>query len=95
MADNTPFIIGGLISTASNRRRSGIPFLSQIPILGALFGTHSTDEQKREVIVVLTPHVVPPDDPSFSYVIPKDSERFDSFGHLLFRNAYRISYNFV
>ena len=26
----------------------------------------------------------------FSYVIPKDSQSFDSFDNLLFRNAYRI-----
>ncbi|HET7710759.1 MAG TPA: hypothetical protein VFL80_02410, partial [Thermoanaerobaculia bacterium] len=45
---------------------------------------------KREVIVVLTPHVVPLEDKSFSYVIPKDSDTFDTFGYQLFRNAYRI-----
>lgn len=90
VGDNTPFIIGGLISTQSSKNRSGLPFLSDIPLLGALFRHGTSSATKREVIVVLTPHVVPKEDPSFSYVIPKDSQRFDSFGHLLFRNAYRI-----
>ncbi len=90
VADSTPFIIGGLISSNNNRRRSGIPFLSEIPLLGNLFRSTTVTNDKREVIVVLTPHVVPIEEKSFSYVIPKDSDIFDSFGNKLFRNAYRI-----
>ena len=90
VADNTPFIIGGLISTDIRERTTGIPILSQIPILGIPFRRHSTDVIKKEVIVVLTPHVVPVGEKSFSYVIPKDSDMFNAFGNLLFRNAYRL-----
>ncbi len=90
VADNTPFIIGGLISTNHQERRTGIPFLSSLPWIGSLFGRTKTENEKKEVIVVVTPHVVPLDDSSFSYVIPKDSASFDSFGNQLFRNAYRI-----
>jgi hypothetical protein len=48
------------------------------------------DKIQKEVIVVLTPHVVPIEERNFSYVIPKDSQMFDSFGYHLFRNAYRV-----
>jgi len=90
VADNTPFIIGGLISTNHQDRETGIPFLSSLPIIGALFRHTDTNRTKKEVIVVITPHVVPLDDKGFSYVIPKDSSSFDSFDNQLFRNAYRI-----
>jgi general secretion pathway protein D len=90
VADNTPFIIGGLISSDKSTQRSGIPLLSQIPHIGAFFRKTSKTRTKKEVIVVLTPHIIPPDHPSFSYVIPKDSDLFDSSGQQLFRNAYRI-----
>lgn len=90
VADNTPFIIGGLISTEQKERAAGIPILSQIPILGLPFKRKTTENIKREVIVVLTPHVAPLDEKSFSYVIPKDSDIFNAFGNLLFRNAYRV-----
>ncbi|MDA0746801.1 MAG: hypothetical protein O2954_09795 [bacterium] len=90
VADNTPFIIGGLISTDKQERTVGIPILSQIPILGIPFRRKITDSTKKEVIVVLTPHVIPLEEKSFSYVIPKDSKIFDAFGNQLFRNAYRI-----
>jgi general secretion pathway protein D len=90
VADNTPFIVGGLISSEKNNSNSGVPFLSKIPYVGNLFKRSSKKNDKREVIVVLTPHVIDTGEKSFSYVIPKDSETFDSFDHILFRNAYRI-----
>ena len=90
VADSTPFIIGGLISSNNQRRRAGIPLLSELPYVGSLFRTTRNSRDKREVIVVLTPHVVPIAERNFSYVIPKDSDTFDSFGNRLFRNAYRI-----
>jgi general secretion pathway protein D len=90
VADNTPFIIGGLISTAESQRTNAVPGLSRVPVIGRLFESRSEIRSKREVVVVLTPHVVPDDDLSFSYVIPKDSARFDSLGRELFRNAYRL-----
>jgi general secretion pathway protein D len=93
VADNTPFIIGGLISTNNNSTMSGIPLLSQVPGLGALFRRTTVSKVKQEVIIVITPHVVPLEDKYFSYVIPKDSDQFDRFNYRLFRNAYRIRGN--
>ena len=90
VADNTPFIVGGLIATDKSDSNSGVPFLSKIPYVGNLFKRSSKKNRKREVIIVLTPHVIDTGEKSFSYVIPKDSKTFDSFGHTLFRNAYRI-----
>ena len=90
VADNTPFIIGGLIDKKKNQGTTGIPLLSKIPILGNLFKSKSESGADREVIIVLTPHIMDASEKSFSYVIPKDSQSFDSFDNLLFRNAYRI-----
>jgi general secretion pathway protein D len=90
VADNTPFIIGGLIDKKKTKGQTGIPFLSKIPILGNLFKSKSESGADREVIIVLTPHIMDASEKSFSYVIPKDSQSFDSFDNLLFRNAYRI-----
>lgn len=90
VANDTPFIIGGLISSNDTSEKTGIPLLSRIPGVGALFQRTTKTREKKEVIVVLTPHVIPPDRPSFSYVIPKDSRLLDFSGLKLFRNAYRI-----
>ena len=88
--NNTPFIIGGLIAKEDRSVITGIPILSEIPGIGALFRRTVTSKQKKEVIVVLTPHVMPKEERAFNWVVPKDSNIFDSFGYRLFRNAYRI-----
>jgi len=90
VADGTPFIIGGLLSTNQQESRIGVPLVSSIPVLGRLFSRERVEEDQQEVIVVITPHIVPMEDHSFSYLIPKDSDIFDRFDYKLFRNAYRV-----
>ncbi len=51
-------VIGGLISNEKNTLKSGIPLLSRIPLLGALFGTQRYVSRKTELIFLMTPHVV-------------------------------------
>ncbi|MBT6629649.1 MAG: type II secretion system protein GspD [Gemmatimonadetes bacterium] len=90
VADGTPFIIGGLLSTDEQQTRISLPFVSELPFIGRLFSRERLEREHREVIVVLTPHIVPQDARSFSYLIPKDSDIFDRFDYTLFRNAYRV-----
>jgi general secretion pathway protein D len=51
-------VIGGLISDTKDNTKSGIPYLSKIPVLGALFGVHSNVVNKQETILLLTPHII-------------------------------------
>ena len=51
-------VIGGLISNERSALKSGIPFLSRIPLLGALFGTQRYTGQKTELIFLMTPHII-------------------------------------
>jgi len=91
VSNNTPFIIGGLISHDMRDRTTGIPLLMDIPLVGALFRSTSRQLVKNEVIVVLTPRVVPRGIENYFAVIPKDSEQFEFItGSKLFRNTYRI-----
>lgn len=56
--DGHTLVIGGLISETKTNTRSGIPFLSKIPILGYLFGSTSHNVRRTELLVMVTPHVV-------------------------------------
>jgi general secretion pathway protein D len=51
-------VIGGLIEDSKNVTKSGIPLLSRIPLLGALFGTHEYVTTKTEFILLMLPHIV-------------------------------------
>ena len=90
VADGTPFIIGGLLSTEEQSTKIGIPILMNVPFLGRLVSREKVEHLRREVIVVITPHIVPLEARSFSYLIPKDSDIFDRFDYQLFRNGYRV-----
>jgi general secretion pathway protein D len=56
--DGQTIVIGGLIQENKGRTRSGLPFLSQIPILGYLFGYTDNTFARTEIILLLTPRVV-------------------------------------
>ncbi len=56
--DNQTIVIGGLIREDTTKGRTGIPFLSKIPILGWLFGTTNDDDTRQEIIILLTPRVI-------------------------------------
>jgi len=51
-------VLGGLILENRNEGKSGIPGLMNIPVLGKLFSTNSTDEFRTELIVTVTPTVI-------------------------------------
>jgi general secretion pathway protein D len=51
-------VIGGLIEDRKETVKTGIPYLSKIPILGALFGYHTNTVNKTETLLFLTPHVI-------------------------------------
>lgn len=89
IGNNTPLIIGGLVSrdTVSNRDR--VPLLGELPLLGKLFGAEKGVNSKREVIIVLTPTVLG-EQFSANRVQPKDDSAFDSKGNDLFRDSYRL-----
>ena len=88
--NNNPFIIGGLISDKKYDTKGGIPLLSKIPLIGKLFSHEGKNNVKKEVIIVLTPHIISTENKSFSRVIPQNSHLFDSFGNELFPNSYRL-----
>jgi type II secretory pathway component GspD/PulD (secretin) len=51
-------ILGGLVEKNSIENKSGIPFLSKIPFLGFLFGSHSDTGKRAEIVVFITPYVL-------------------------------------
>ena len=58
ITEGQTIVIGGLIEDTKETIRTGIPFLSKIPILGALFGYHTNTLKKTETVMFLTPHVI-------------------------------------
>jgi general secretion pathway protein D len=58
VADGKTVAFGGLISSNRSNGSAGVPLLSRIPGLGALFGNKNTTGRRTELIVFLTPRIV-------------------------------------
>jgi len=56
--DGETIVLGGLTETTLTVTKSGIPFLVDLPIVGRLFGFTSQTEQRRDLIILITPHIV-------------------------------------
>lgn len=54
-------IIGGLLNSEDSKTITKIPLLGNIPILGEFFKHTSTSRDKREIIIIITPHLVAED----------------------------------
>lgn len=89
IANNTPLIIGGLVSRDSTSNQDKVPLLGDLPLVGKLFGAEKNMDNKREVIIVLTPTVMT-DQFSATRIQPKDDDAFDSRDNDLFRDSYRL-----
>jgi general secretion pathway protein D len=50
--------MGGLIRKTKGVTSQGVPFLSKIPLIGFLFGKNLDADEKREMILLLTPHII-------------------------------------
>jgi len=51
--------LSGLITSQDTRTESGVPILSKIPILGALFRSRDFRTNKTELVIFVRPHVLP------------------------------------
>lgn len=56
--DGETAVIGGLTVTEITVTKSGIPFLVDLPILGKLFGFTSQTENRRDLLILITPHII-------------------------------------
>lgn len=51
-------VLGGLVSTTLKQEESKVPLLGDIPILGGLFKSRSTDNDRSEIVAFITPYVL-------------------------------------
>jgi pilus assembly protein CpaC len=69
--DGQSFAIGGLIRNTFSANLKGLPVLGQLPILGALFRSTDFQQDRTELVFVITVHLVKPLPPN--YTLPTDT----------------------
>jgi pilus assembly protein CpaC len=69
--DGQSFAIGGLIKNNHSATINGLPILGELPVLGALFRSTDFQQDRTELLFVVTPHLVRP--LPANYQLPTDS----------------------
>jgi len=60
LGDGESFVIGGLIDRETRSNVSKVPLLGDLPIIGAFFKELSYQQSDKELVIVVTPHLVSP-----------------------------------
>jgi pilus assembly protein CpaC len=79
--DGQSFAIAGLIQKEFKDQVRGIPGLSNIPILGALFSSTDFQQDETELVIIVTPHLVRPAAPG-QLATPADTSTLPSSSEL-------------
>jgi pilus assembly protein CpaC len=69
------FAIAGLLQDAVNVTGNGVPFLGDVPILGALFRSDNFQRNETELVIIVTPYVVRPVASTSALHLPTDGYR--------------------
>jgi pilus assembly protein CpaC len=77
LADGQSFAIAGLLSDRVRSTVNRIPFLGDLPILGALFRSVAYQRDESELLVVVTAHLARPVSPHDAPHLPTDNELND------------------
>ncbi len=56
--DGETAVIGGLTVTNVTVANQGIPYLMDLPVVGRLFGFKTTQEERRDLLILVTPHII-------------------------------------
>ncbi|MCE5276640.1 MAG: secretin and TonB N-terminal domain-containing protein [Planctomycetaceae bacterium] len=75
--DGHTIVIGGLFREETQNARNQVPLVGNIPVLGTLFRRTADTVRRREIIVLLTPHIIQQEpDEQVGQAMKNDVERF-------------------
>ncbi|WP_186054683.1 type II and III secretion system protein family protein [Burkholderia gladioli] len=60
LGDGESYVIGGLVDRETTSNLSKVPFLGDLPIIGAFFKSLSYSQSDKELVIIVTPHLVSP-----------------------------------
>jgi pilus assembly protein CpaC len=73
--DGQSFAMAGLLQSVHSKNREQIPWLGQLPIIGALFSSSSFQEQETDLVIIVTPRLVKPSRPGQPLRTPLDGAK--------------------
>lgn len=73
LRDGQSFAIAGLLQTRNRQDVSQLPWIGSVPVIGALFGSKSYQQEETDLVIIVTPRLVAPAAPGQQLASPLDS----------------------
>ncbi len=70
LSEPQTIVLSGLIRNNWGENTDGLPYLSQIPVIGRLFGSKDYMSSKTELVIFVTPQIVNTNDEKHSVTLP-------------------------
>ncbi|WP_406721281.1 MULTISPECIES: type II and III secretion system protein family protein [Thioclava] len=77
MRDGESFSIAGILQDDFNGLNDQVPWLGDVPVLGALFRSSEYERKQSELVIIVTPHLVTPTK-GMAYALPTDRVKLPS-----------------
>ena len=73
LRDGQSFALGGLLQNKSTTAQEQMPWVGDVPVLGALFSSKSYQKNETDLAIIVTPHLVRPIPPGSPVKTPLDN----------------------
>ncbi len=95
LRDGQSISIAGLLQTFNARSADQIPWLGDVPVLGALFRSSGFQKQETDLLVIITPRLAKPVDPSKRIPTPLDLTASSNDEELFLLGKVEVDRNYV
>lgn len=85
------FVIAGLLQRNNARRRSQVPWLGSVPVLGALFRSASWQKDETDLVIIVTPYLNKPGGPTERLATPLDDSILTTEGEFFLTGTQEIT----
>jgi type IV pilus assembly protein PilQ len=62
--DGETLVIGGILRDQADKGQAGLPWIAKVPILGWLFKYEDTTKLRKQLLIFITPRIVPQENPA-------------------------------
>jgi pilus assembly protein CpaC len=73
LRDGQSFMLGGLLQNQTTTAQEQLPWLGDVPVLGALFRSSQYQKNETDLVILVTPHIVRPLPPTMPIHTPLDN----------------------
>ncbi|RUW21343.1 type II and III secretion system protein family protein [Mesorhizobium sp. M4B.F.Ca.ET.215.01.1.1] len=84
------FMIAGLLQSQNDITTSRLPGLGKLPVLGSLFSSKAYQRRETDLVIIVTPYLVKPVDPSKKMVEPTDGTQPASNSDYFLNNTEEV-----